>query len=38
MRQKKLLLIIEVVFCFETRFLKMILNESQTIWLFLIIY
>jgi len=28
----------EVMFCFGTPFLKMILNESQTIWLFLIIY
>jgi hypothetical protein len=29
---------IEAMFCFETPFLKMILNESQTICLFLIIY
>jgi hypothetical protein len=29
---------VEVMFCFGTPFLKMILNESQTIWLFLIIY
>ncbi len=28
----------EVMFCFGTPFLKMILNESQTIWLFLNIY
>ena len=35
---EKFFKIIEVLFCFGTPFLKMILNESQTIWLYLIIY